>query len=167
MKTDIAGTTVLEGKKTSVLVVMPGLVDRSWSRTIPTLFLEKNSVPLKFMSYRNKGISNLTSFFYQIWPNMIKYSWYNTRKNRFFFQNWFIFGYWFSTKSWYTVKNQFLSMCQISELWLFFIRVKCIGTRDAHFLWIISALVQTHSATGQEIRRRFRNRYHNIVVPYM
>ena len=28
---------VLKVKKTAVLVLMPGLVDRSWSRTVPTL----------------------------------------------------------------------------------------------------------------------------------
>ena len=37
MKLDITRTTVLEGKKTSILIVMPSLVDRSWSRTVPTL----------------------------------------------------------------------------------------------------------------------------------
>ena len=36
-KYDISRTTVLKAKKTAVLVFMPGLVDRSWSRTVPTL----------------------------------------------------------------------------------------------------------------------------------
>ena len=36
-KCDISWTTVLKAKKTAVLVLMPGLVDRSWSRTVPTL----------------------------------------------------------------------------------------------------------------------------------
>ena len=30
---------VLKAKKTAVLVLMPGLVDRSWSRTVPSLIL--------------------------------------------------------------------------------------------------------------------------------
>ena len=38
-KYDISRTTVLKAKKTAVLVFMPGLVDRSWSRTVPTLFV--------------------------------------------------------------------------------------------------------------------------------
>ena len=37
VKCNIERTTVLKVKKTAVLVLMPGLVDRSWSRTKPTL----------------------------------------------------------------------------------------------------------------------------------
>ena len=37
VKLNIERTMVLKVKKTAVLVHMPGLVDRSWSRTVPTL----------------------------------------------------------------------------------------------------------------------------------
>ena len=36
-KLDISRTMVLKAKKTAVLVLMPGLVDRSWSKTVPTI----------------------------------------------------------------------------------------------------------------------------------
>ena len=37
VKCNIERTMVLKVKKTAVLVLMPGLVDRSWSRTVPSL----------------------------------------------------------------------------------------------------------------------------------
>ena len=37
VKCNIERTMVLKVKKTAVLVLMPGLVDGSWSRTVPTL----------------------------------------------------------------------------------------------------------------------------------
>ena len=35
VKCNIERTTVLKVKKTAVLVLMPGLVDQSWFRTVP------------------------------------------------------------------------------------------------------------------------------------
>ena len=37
VKYHFLGTVVLEAKKTLVLVLIPGLFDRSWSRTVDTL----------------------------------------------------------------------------------------------------------------------------------
>ena len=47
-KCDISRTKVLKAKKTAVLVLMPGLVDRSWSRTVPTLLvIQENGIRMK------------------------------------------------------------------------------------------------------------------------
>ena len=40
---NIEKTTVLNARKTAVLVLMPGLVDQSWSRTLPSLMSTFNS----------------------------------------------------------------------------------------------------------------------------
>ena len=60
MKLDIAGTTVLNGKKTSVLVLMTGLVDRSWSRTVPTLVGRADDV-----------VRQVLVFFFRTWTSRL------------------------------------------------------------------------------------------------